>query len=196
MNKMNLSDELPIMFCETIEDWRNWLSQNATTAKGVRLRLYKKQSGVRSITYAEALDVALCHGWIDSRKNAYDELSWLQIFTPRKKKSIWSKINKEKVERFIEQGIMTPQGLETVEEAKRNGQWDKAYEGQKNMTVPDDFQQALAENDKANAFFQTLDSTNRYAILFRLNKVSKPENRLKKIRDFIHMLENGEKFYN
>ena len=137
-NLMNQSDELPILFCESIEDWSNWLSQNAMAAKGVRLKLYKKQSGVRSITYADALDVALCHGWIDSRKNAYDDLSWLQIFMPRKKKSIWSKINKEKVERFIEQGIMTPQGLETVEEAKRNGQWDKAYDGQKNMTVPDD----------------------------------------------------------
>jgi uncharacterized protein YdeI (YjbR/CyaY-like superfamily) len=193
---MNQSDELPILFCEKIEDWSNWLSQNAMASKGVRLRLYKKQSGVRSITYAEALDVALCHGWIDSRKNAYDELSWLQIFTPRKKKSIWSKINKEKVERFMAQGIMTPQGLETVEEAKRNGQWDKAYEGQKNMTVPDDLQLALNDNEKANAFFQTLDATNRYAILFRLNKVSKPDKRSEKIQNFIQMLENGEKFYN
>jgi len=191
-----MADELPILFCESTEDWNKWLTQNGVTATGVRLQLYKKQSGVRSITYAEAVDVALCHGWIDSRKNAYDDQSWVQIFTPRKKRSIWSKINKEKVERYIEQGKMTPQGLETVEEAKRNGQWDKAYEGQKNMTVPDDFQQALIDNDKANAFFQTLDATNRYALLFRLNKVSKPEKRLERIQSFVQMLENGEKFYN
>ena len=190
-----MADELPILFCGSKLDWEIWLKENALMSKGVRLQIYKKHSGVQSTTYQEALDVALRYGWIDSRKNAYDEKSWLQIFTPRKKKSIWSKINKEKVERFIEQGIMTPQGLETIEEAKRNGQWDRAYESQKNMTVPDDIQQALAENDKANAFFQTLDATNRYAILFRLGKVSKPEKRLEKIQSYIQMLENGEKIY-
>lgn len=191
-----MADDLPILFCESKEDWEIWLKDNVLTSNGVRLQIYKKQSGVQFISYQEALDVALCYGWIDSRKNAYDEKSWLQIFTPRKKKSIWSKINKEKVERFIEQGVMTPQGLETVEEAMRNGQWDKAYEGQKNMTVPDDFQQALTNNEKANAFFKILDPTNRYAILFRLGKVSKPEKRLEKIQSFIQMLENGERIYN
>ncbi|RTE02995.1 YdeI/OmpD-associated family protein [Paenibacillus whitsoniae] len=187
--------ELPVLHVEHQAAWENWLSQQHDTSPGVRLRIAKKGSGLSSVTYEEALESALCYGWIDSQKEKGDEQSWLQRFTPRGPKSLWSLVNKEKAERLIAEGRMKPSGLSAIETAKQNGQWDKAYASQSRAAVPDDFAEALARSSKAKAFFETLDSTNRYAMIFRIQQVKKAETRSKKIEQYIEMLEKGEKIY-
>lgn len=187
--------ELPILLFADQPSWEAWLEQNHATSAGVRLRLAKKQANVVTLTYQEALESSLCYGWIDSRKEAYDESTWLQRFTPRGAKSIWSKVNKDKAEALIASGRMQPSGLRAIEAAKRNGQWDKAYEPQSRATVPDDLQSELDRNPQAKAFFETLDSQNRYAVLFRIHNAKKAETRAKRIQQFVTMLERGEKIY-
>ncbi|MBU7319996.1 YdeI/OmpD-associated family protein [Paenibacillus oleatilyticus] len=187
--------ELPILLFADQPTWEAWLEQNHAASAGVRLRLAKKQTDVVTLTYQEALESALCYGWIDSRKEAYDESTWLQRFTPRGAKSIWSKVNKDKAEALIASGRMQPPGLRAIEAAKQNGQWDKAYESQSRATVPDDLQSELDRNPQAKAFFETLDSQNRYAILFRVHSAKKAETRAKRIQQFVAMLERGEKIY-
>ncbi|GMX62786.1 YdeI/OmpD-associated family protein [Paenibacillus elgii] len=187
--------ELPILLFADQPSWEAWLEQNHAASAGVRLHLAKKQADVVTLTYQEALESALCYGWIDSRKEAYDESTWLQRFTPRGAKSIWSKVNKDKVEALIASGRMQPPGLRAIEAAKQNGQWDKAYESQSRATVPDDLQSELDRNPQAKAFFETLDSQNRYAILFRVHSAKKAETRAKRIQQFVTMLERGEKIY-
>ncbi|MCI0390819.1 MAG: YdeI/OmpD-associated family protein [Acidobacteria bacterium] len=172
-----------------------WLDKNHTASSGVWLRLAKKTSGIKSVSYNEAVEAALCYGWIDGQKKSYDETTWLQKFTPRGVKSIWSKINKEKATQLIESGQMKPSGLKAIENAKQNGRWDEAYDSQSGATVPSDFQTALDRNAKAKAFFATLDSLNRYAILFRIQTAKKAETRTKRIEKFILMLEKKEKIY-
>jgi len=140
----------------------------------------------------EALDVALCYGWIDGQKKTFDDTTWLQKFTPRGKRSIWSKINREKVQRLVESGRMQSPGLEAVDRAKANGQWDSAYDSHRTAGVPDDLQRALDAHPKAKAFFATLNSANRYAILFRIQTVKRAETRAKKIEQFVGMLERHE----
>ena len=162
---------------------------------GVWLKLSKKDSGIPSITYEEALDAALCYGWIDGQKKGFDDQYWLQKFTPRGPKSIWSKINTEKAERLIASGEMKSAGLKAVEAAKKDGRWDAAYEGQKTITGPEDFQAALDKNKKAKTFFATLNGVNRYAVLFRIHNAKKPETRVKRIQQFVEMLERGEKIH-
>ena len=147
------------------------------------------------MTYEEALGVALCYGWIDGQKKGFDDQYWLQKFTPRGAKSIWSKINTEKAEKLIASGEMRPAGLKAIEAAKQDGRWDAAYESQKNISVPEDFQSALEKNKKAKAFFATLNSANRYSFLFRLQTAKKAETRKKRIRQFVEMLEKGETFH-
>jgi len=180
---------------EQQKDWAAWLDKNHATSPGVWLKLAKKASGIASVNYDEALGVALCYGWIDGQKKSYDESSWLQKFTPRGVKSIWSKVNREKVQQLIESGQMKPAGLEAVERAKQDGRWDAAYDSQSRASVPSDFQAELDRNAKAKAFFATLNSTNRYAILFRIQTAKKAETRAKRIEQFIRMLENHEKLY-
>jgi uncharacterized protein YdeI (YjbR/CyaY-like superfamily) len=188
-------NELPVMLFADQHEWAVWLDASHASSPGVWLRLAKKASGIPSVTYAEALDVALCYGWIDGQKKSYDESSWLQKFTPRGAKSIWSKINREKAQALIASGQMQPAGLMAIERAKQDGRWDAAYDSQSGATVPSDFQAALESNPKANAFFATLNSTNRYAILFRIQTAKKAETRARRIQQFIGMLERHEKLY-
>ncbi|CAN5576229.1 YdeI/OmpD-associated family protein [soil metagenome] len=184
--------EIPVLLFVDQAAWTAWLEQNHVACPGIWLRLAKKASGIESVNYAEALDVALCYGWIDGQKKGYDETSWLQKFTPRGAKSIWSKINREKVQGLIERGQMQPAGLKTVIQAQQDGRWDAAYDSARSATVPEDFQAALDSNPVANAFFATLTGSNRYAILFRLQTAKKAETRAKWLQKFIQMLENHE----
>ena len=158
------------------------------------MKLAKKATGIPSVTYAEALDVALCYGWIDGQRNSFDENYFIQKFTPRRPKSIWSKINTEKVERLIESGEMKPSGLKAIEAAKQDGRWDAAYASQKNILVPDDFKSALSKNGKAKTFFESLTGAKRYSFLFRIETAKKAETRVKRILQFVEMLEKGETF--
>ena len=187
--------ELPIELFEDQDAWAAWLESNHADSPGLWLRHAKKASDLASVSYAEALDVALCYGWIDGQKKSYDESSWLQKWTPRGAKSIWSKINREKALKLIEQARIQPAGLAEVERAKQDGRWEAAYDSHSTATVPDDLQAALDSNAEAGAFFATLNSTNRYAILFRIQTAKKAETRAKRIREFIGMLERHEKMH-
>ncbi len=184
--------ELPIVPFENKKKWKDWLARQHGKSAGVWLKIAKKNVGVLSVTYEEALDVALCYGWIDGQKKAFDDQYWLQKFTPRGPKSIWSKINTEKAERLIASGEMQPAGLKAIELAKQDGRWEAAYEGQKTISVPEDLQAALDKNRKAKASFATLNSVNRYAILFRIQNAKRPETRARRIQQFVEMLERGE----
>lgn len=180
---------------DTPEDWEAWLEENHASSPGVWLRIGKKGSGMTTVTHEQALDGALCHGWIDGQRKSLDDVSFLQKFTPRGKKSIWSKVNREKVQRLTDSGRMRPGGIRAVEAARADGRWDAAYDSVREATVPDDLQAALDASPAAKAFFATLTSQNRYAILFRTHTARKPETRAKRIREFIAMLERGETVY-
>ena len=185
-------DDRPILVFETARAWEAWLTKHGGSSPGIYIRIAKKDSGMRSVTYAEALEIALCHGWIDAIKRSYDEASFLQKFLPRTPKSIWSQVNKKKVQELIKAGLMQPAGLAAVERAKANGQWEKAYAPASSITVPPDLKEALKKNKKAAAFFKTLKGSNRYAILHRLHTAKKEETRAKRLAQFIGMLERGE----
>jgi uncharacterized protein YdeI (YjbR/CyaY-like superfamily) len=174
---------------------RVWLEAIHKTASSLWLMIAKKNANVTIITYAEALDVALCYGWIDGHKKAHDKRYFLQRLSPRGKNSIWSKINRAKVLALINRGLMQEQGLLEIERAKANGRWDAAYDGAKTIGVPPDFAAALEANSKANAFFKTINSQNRFAILFRIGNAKRAETRAKKIAKFVTMLEQGELIY-
>ena len=189
------SIELLTLPFESKKKWADWLAKQHDKSTGVWLKMSKKGTGIPSVTYEEALDVALCYGWIDGQKKGFDDQFWLQKFMPRGLKSIWSKINTEKAEKLIASGEMKPAGLKAVEAAKQDGRWEAAYESQKNISVPEDFQSALDKNKKAKAFFATLSGANRYAFLFRIQTAKKAETREKRIRQFVEMLEKGETFH-
>ena len=191
----NADDDIPVMLFERQKDWAAWLDKNHAAASGVWLKLAKKASGDKSVTYDEALEAALCYGWIDGQKKSYDESAWLQKFTPRGAKSIWSKINREKAQELIRSGRMKLAGLAAVESARQDGRWDAAYDSPGRATVPDDFQMELDRNPKAKAFFDTLNSANRYAILWRIQTAKKAETRARRIQQFIRMLEKHEKLH-
>ena len=176
-------------------DWAAWLEKNHDKSAGLSLRLAKKDSGLRSVSYKEALDVALCHGWIDGQKRPKDEKTWLQRFAPRSDRSLWSKINREKALGLVASGEMKAAGLEAIENAKKNGRWRAAYDSPSGATVPRDFQAALDGNARAKAFFEKLDRANRYAVLWRIQTVKRAETRARKIREFLGMLERGEKLH-
>lgn len=171
------------------------MTKQHTRAPVLLLRIYKKDSGVPSITYAEALDQALCFGWIDGQKRPFDANSWLQKFTPRRAKSRWSKINVGHVDRLIHQGHMTSAGLKEVEAAKTDGRWAAAYDSPSKATVPPEFIKELARNAKAQQFYATLNKTNLYAIAYRLQTAKRPETRIKRMKLIIDMLARGEKFH-
>jgi uncharacterized protein YdeI (YjbR/CyaY-like superfamily) len=185
--------ELPVLPFANKKKWSAWLAKQHEKSSGVWLQLAKKDSGIPSITYEEAVDAALCYGWIDGQKKGHDDKYWLQKFTPRGPKSIWSKINTEKAERLIASGEMQPAGLKAIEAAKSDGRWEAAYASQKNIAIPEDFQAALDHNSNARAFFSTLKSAERYSILFRIQTAKKPETRAKRIQQFVEMLERNEK---
>ena len=189
------SDTIPIMSFETQQNWEAWLKENHTEPRGIWLKIAKKGTLTPSVSYAEALDSALCYGWIDGQKAAVDDKHWLQKFTPRTAKSIWSKINCGKAEALIAEGRMQPEGLRQVELAKVDGRWERAYESQSKITIPDDFQNELDKNPKAQDFFNTLDSANRYAFLFRIHAAKKPETRAAKIQKFVEMLHQQQKLH-
>jgi uncharacterized protein YdeI (YjbR/CyaY-like superfamily) len=191
---MTNSTELPKLPFESKKKFADWLAKNYDKSAGVWMKLAKKATGIPSVTYQEALDVALCYGWIDGQKGSFDDKYFLQKFTPRRPKSIWSKINTEKVERLIADGEMKPSGLKAVEAAKQDGRWDAAYSSAKNISVLADFQSALSKNKKAKTFFESLTSTKRYSFLFRIETAKKTETREKRIRQFVAMLEKGETF--
>jgi uncharacterized protein YdeI (YjbR/CyaY-like superfamily) len=188
---MGADDGLPTIFFSSSGDWEDWLEANHR-GRGVWIKVAKKASGIESVTTAEALDVALCFGWIDSRREALDEQYFLQRYTPRQPRGRWSRINREKVERLTAEGRMRASGLAEVDRAKADGRWDAAYDGQRTATVPDDLERELAARPTAKAFFETLDSQNRYAILYRLNDAKKPETRARRLAKFVAMLEAGE----
>lgn len=183
---------LPIISFATAEAFADWLAAQPPGASGLWLKLAKKSSGVASLAKAEAIDAALCHGWIDGQINGYDEAWWLVRFTPRKARSKWSKINTGHVARLIEAGRMRPAGLAQVEAAKADGRWEAAYASQGTATVPADLQAALDANKKAKAFFEQLKGANRYAILYRVHEPKLPATRARRIANFVAMLARGE----
>jgi uncharacterized protein YdeI (YjbR/CyaY-like superfamily) len=189
------ADSLPVASFESTDAWDAWLTAHAADSPGLWLKIAKKGSGGRSISYSDALDVALCHGWIDGQKGRLDDEYWLQRFTPRKPGSKWSKINTERAAALIESGRMRPSGLREVERAQGDGRWEQAYESQSRVTVPEDLARALAANQRARAFFATLDSRNRYAILYRIGTAKRPETRAKRIDAFVAMLSEHKKIY-
>ena len=189
----------PIRAFPTQADWVDWLDKNHHQNKGLWLRLAKrlsqKDTALTLLTYTEALEVALCYGWIDGQKRPENEKTWLQRFVPRTPKSIWSKINREKANKLIASGHMKAAGLDVIEAAKKDGRWEAAYDSPKAATVPEDFRAALNAAPTAKSFFETLDRANRYAILFRVQTVRKAETRARKIREFVEMLERGGKIH-
>jgi uncharacterized protein YdeI (YjbR/CyaY-like superfamily) len=191
----SLPDDLPILFFNGQKDWEKWLEKNHQKSDGIWLKLAKKRKGVEALDYPQALESALCYGWIDGLKKTFDETAWIQRFTPRRPRSIWSKINREKAEGLIRDGRMKPAGLSAIESAKRDGRWEAAYDSWSAATVPDDLQAELNRNAKAAAFFELLSSRNRYAILFRIHTAKKAETRAKRIAEFIQMLKNKETVY-
>jgi len=175
--------------------WAAWLERNHRNSQGLWLRLAKKGASLKSVTYGEALDVALCYGWIDGHKRAESAEAWLQRFLPRSARSIWSKINRNKAVALIANGQMKASGLEAVEAAKKAGSWGAAYDSPKGAKVPEDFQTALRSNPRAREVFQSLDGANRYAVLFRIQTVKKAETRARKIREFVEMLTRNERIH-
>lgn len=187
--------EIPLRSFATIKQWEAWLSRHFENPEGLWIRFYKKASDVKSINHDEALDLALCYGWIDGQAKPFDEISWLQKFTPRRAKSIWSKRNIEHIERLRGEGKMRPSGEAAVAAAKADGRWDIAYDSSKNMAVPEDFLKALGKNKKAKTFFETLNKANVYAISWRLQTAKKPETREKRLAKILEMMARGEKFH-
>ena len=192
---MKANDASSIKLFKSKHDWAGWLEKNHLKSTGLWLRLAKKDSGVQSVTYKEALETALCYGWIDGQKRPESDRAWLQKFVPRSAGSVWSKINREKALTLIASGEMKDAGLEAIENAKKSGRWESAYDSPSGATVPDDFQAALDANPRAAGFFKTLNRANSYAILWRIQTVKKAETRARKIRDFIGMLERKEKLH-
>jgi uncharacterized protein YdeI (YjbR/CyaY-like superfamily) len=190
-----MADELPIILFADQDELERWLEANHDSAEGVWLKIAKKSAREPSITYGEALELALCFGWIDSQKRGHDDQHFLQRFTPRRPRGRWSKINREKAEALIAAGAVRPTGMAEIEAAKADGRWDAAYEGQRTAQVPDDLQRELDANPAASEFFAGLDSANRYAVIYRLNDAKKPETRERRLRKFVAMLERGEKIH-
>ena len=179
---------LPVMAFPTAAAWHEWLSEHGGTSAGVWLKTAKKGAAELTVTYSEALEVALCFGWIDGQKGPLDDQYWLQRFSPRKPGSNWSRINTQKAAALIESGRMQAPGLREIELAKADGRWDRAYASQGSAAVPDDLRQALDANPAASAFFDTISSVNRYAVLYRIQVVKRPETRARKIAQYVQML--------
>ena len=172
--------------------WEKWLDENHRTSSGIWMRLAKKASGIPSVTYPEAVESALCYGWIDGHKRPHSDTAWLQRFTPRRPRSMWSQINRDKALALIEAKRMKVAGLEEIERAKGDGRWEAAYGSQSALTTDAGFQKALNKNPRAKKFFKTISATNRYAILWRIQTARKPETRERRIREYVQMLEKGE----
>ena len=184
-------DALGILLCPTPVDWEHWLRAHHSDSPGVWLKIAKKGSATPTVSYAEALDLAICHGWIDGQKRPHDDSFWLQRFTRRGPRSKWSQVNRQKATQLIDQGRMHQAGLTQVSAAKADGRWDAAYEPQSRATVPDDLQQALDDHPAAAEFFATLTGVRRYAFLYRLHNVRQPARRAQRIANYIELLQQG-----
>jgi uncharacterized protein YdeI (YjbR/CyaY-like superfamily) len=189
---VSADDGLPTIAFASAAEWEAWLEANHAAAAGVWIKMAKKDTGIESVRYPEVLESALCFGWIDGRREALDERWFLQRYTPRRARSRWSRINREKAQLLIEEGRMRQSGLAEVERAKADGRWAAAYAGQKSIAVPDDLQRELDARPEAKAFFAGLSSQNRYAILYRLQDAKKAETRARRLAQFVAMLEAGE----
>jgi uncharacterized protein YdeI (YjbR/CyaY-like superfamily) len=189
------TDGVPALFFASAAQWEEWLEQNHASSEGVWIKIAKKGTGIESVGYPEVLESALCFGWIDSRREAFDDQYFLQRYTPRRLRSRWSRINRDTAERLTAEGRMRPAGLAEVERAKADGRWRAAYEGQRTSAVPKDLRRELEARPRAKAFFEGLSSQNRYAILYRLQDAKRPETRARRLRRFVQMLEAGETIY-
>jgi len=192
---MSVKQDQPVISFESRDAWEAWLAEHHASSPGLWVKVAKKGSGIPTVSYSEALDVALCYGWIDGQKDKLDGHYWLQRFTPRRPRSKWSKINRDRVAALLAGGAMQPAGLREVERAKADGRWEAAYHGQRAATVPDDLRRELESNAAAREFFATLDSANRYAILYRLQEAKRPETRARRLKTFVAMLSEGKKIH-
>ncbi|MFD6313462.1 YdeI/OmpD-associated family protein [Streptomyces nigra] len=188
-----VAHDLETVAFESAQAFQAWLGENHAVSPGIWLKLRKKAPGVVALDYAQALDVALCYGWIDGQKAALDDEWWLQRFGPRTARSRWSKINRDKVAALIDQGRMRPPGQAEIDRAKADGRWDAAYDSPRTATVPDDLSAALAAEPAAAEFFETLNRTNRFAIIYRVQDAKRPETRARRIDKYVTMLAKGEK---
>lgn len=191
---MNKS-ELPVLHFQTANDLESWLKENYAQTEGFWLKIAKKNKGITSVTYAEAVQLALCYGWIDGQANTFDDQYYLVKYTPRRARSIWSKRNVDFVAKLIKEGKMQPSGLAQVEAAKADGRWDQAYDSPKDMTMPEDFMQELAKDPKALAFYESLNKTNKYAFAFQIQTAKKPETRERRKQKLLTLLKEGKKLY-
>jgi len=190
-----MADQLPTLLFASADEFEVWLEDHHAEPGGIWLQIAKKGAPEPSVTYAEAVELALCFGWIDGQRRALDATHFLQRFTPRRPRGRWSKINREKAEALIADERVRPAGMAEIEAARADGRWEAAYEGQRTAKVPDDLQRELDANPAAAAFFAELDSANRYAIVYRLGEAKKPETRERRLRKFVAMLERGEKIH-
>ena len=184
--------EQPVLFFATPAELDAWMDEHAEESDGIWLKFAKKASGIKSVVYAEAVEIALCHGWIDGQVKRLDDHHYLQRFTPRRPRSKWSRINREKAERLIAESRMRPAGLREVERAKEDGRWDEAYDSPSTATVPEDFRAALDAEPAAAEFFASLGSTRRYSFLYRITDAKRPETRAKRIAEYVELLARGE----
>jgi uncharacterized protein YdeI (YjbR/CyaY-like superfamily) len=185
-------ESVPVRGFKSQRDFAAWLEKKHASSPGLWVRIAKKGSKNKSVTYQQALETALCYGWIDAHKRPESDTAWLQRFVRRRPKSIWSKINREKAIALIETGQMSPAGLAEVERAKKDGRWESAYDSPSSVKMPPDLQEALDRNPRAAAFFATVNRANRYAIVWRVHTAKKPETRSQRIRTYIDMLEKGK----
>lgn len=188
-------ETLPTLTFADQGQWESWLDESHATSPGVWLKIAKKATGTHTVTYPEALESALCFGWIDGQKAALDDEYWLQKFTPRRARGAWSRVNRDKATALIAEGRMRAAGQRQVDQAKADGRWEAAYESQGAITVPPDLQSALDAQPAAQEFFATLDSRNRYAILYRIQTAKRPDTRAARIQKFVAMLSQGQKIY-
>ena len=186
---------LPILSFTSLHQWKAWLAKHHATVDGIWVKLYKKGAGTTSVTYAEALDAALCYGWIDSQKRAFDDQAWLQRFTPRRAKSGWSKVNIQHAERLLAAGQIQAAGLEEIAAAKADGRWKAAYDSAKTMTFPEEFLAALRKDTQARKFFETLNRANQYAIAYRLQTAKTETTRTRRLEIILEKLRKGEKWH-
>jgi uncharacterized protein YdeI (YjbR/CyaY-like superfamily) len=184
--------EQPVLFFATPDEFGAWMDEHAEESDGIWLKFAKKASGIPSVVYADAVEIALCHGWIDGQAKRLDDDHYVQRFTPRRTRSKWSKINRQKAQRLIAEGRMRPGGLREVERAKQDGRWDEAYDSPKTATVPADFKRALAAEPAARDFFERLGKTKRYSFLYRIEDAKRPETRAKRIAEYVALLREGK----
>ena len=190
-----MPDDLPIILFASAAELEAWLEAEHAESEGIWLKIAKKGSGVGSVSYAEAVELGLCFGWIDGQGKRFDDRHYLQRFTPRRPRSKWSRLNRDRAEALVAAGRMRPTGLAAVEAAREDGRWDAAYEPPSTAEVPPDLERELARDRSAREAFEALDGANRYAIIYRLNEAKRPETRERRLQKFVEMLRRGERIH-